>query len=279
MDLPIDMYGDCHMHTLFSDGSADVAAMISGAAARGMAHIAITDHMPLPFRNRYAMDPDAIAAYQSEIRAARETCSDEIQVLVGIEMELLPGFEEWTGKILSAGWDYTIGSVHGMGRGGDFGIVNGTLNEFQRMLTETFAGEIRALVGQYYRQMTTLIRSGLFQTVGHLDVVKKHNADSRFFSEDADWYRDLVLETLDRAAESGMQVEINTAGFGHPVQAPYPSPWIIRACRDRGIALVMASDAHRPQDIGRYFDRITGIGPGKEIPAGPPGSDVRRDGT
>ncbi|MFN2357798.1 MAG: hypothetical protein ABR534_08675, partial [Desulfotignum sp.] len=95
--------------------------------------------------------------------------------------------------------------------------------------------------------------------VGHLDVLKKHNTQNRFFNENDGWYRKLVDETLDIIKDRGMQLEINMGGMAHPIAVPYPSPWIVRAALDKGIALVMGSDAHHPEAIGQQFDHIQNI--------------------
>jgi histidinol phosphatase-like PHP family hydrolase len=74
--------------------------------------------------------------------------------------------------------------------------------------------------------------------------------------EDATWYQELVFETLAHAGAAAMKIEINLAGFDHPVMAPYPSPWIIAECVDRKLPLVVGSDTHRLQNIGRNIGKL-----------------------
>ena len=137
--------------------------------------------------------------------------------------------------------------------------MNGTQAEFERLLSTLFDGNIRALCTRYYRQLRRVVASGLFTTVGHLDVLKKHNINHVYFDEAEGWYHDLVAGTLDHIEASSMKVEINVSGYDHPVEAPYPSPWIVAECIRRGIPLVLSSDAHRPDSIGRNFEKLTGI--------------------
>lgn len=259
MKPDIDPASDLHLHTRYSDGGADVREMIEAAIARGIRTLSITDHMPLPFETRYAMPMEALDAYREEILRLREAYAGVIEVRLGMEMEYLPGFEDWTERIASAGWDHAIGSIHGVLAAGRRGMVNGTRPEFELLLADLFNGDIRALCAHYYAHLQRILASGLFTTVGHLDVLKKHNRDGIFFDETAGWYRDLMLETLDRIEDSAMTVEINLSGWDHPAAAPYPGPWIVAECVRRGIPLVLSSDAHRPEAVGRNFDRLPEI--------------------
>ncbi|WP_373501753.1 histidinol-phosphatase [Desulfococcus sp.] len=256
MEAVIDPASDLHLHTRYSDGNAGVREMIEAAVARGFRRIAITDHMPLPFESRYAMAVEEIDRYREEIRRVRGEYAGVIEVRLGLEMEYLPGFEVWTEKIAAAGWEHAIGSVHGIIADGRRGMVNGTRTEFERLLSALFNGDIRALCTHYYKHLQRVVDSGLVSTVGHLDVLKKHNRDGIFFDETAAWYCDLVMETLNHVKASSMTVEINMSGCDHPTAAPYPSPWLVAECIRRDIPLVLSSDAHRPENIGRNFERL-----------------------
>lgn len=256
VNAPSRFTADHHLHTCYSDGSAGVRAMVEAAVQKGFGKIAITDHMPLPVEKRYAMKLEMIEPYRAEIRRVREDFVGVIEVRLGLEMEYLPGFETWTEKIVSPGWEHAILSVHNLIHKGRWGMVNGTRQEFERLLYAIFDGDIRALCTCYHSQIRKGFHTGLFDVVGHLDVLKKHNRDDAYFSEDEKWYRELMMETLDAAASSPMAVEINLSGIDHPAASPYPSPWIIAGCACRGIPMVLSSDAHRPENIGRNFEKI-----------------------
>ena len=157
---------------------------------------------------------------------------------------------------MGAGWEYAIGSIHGLIPKGHHSLVNGTRQEFDQLLYGGFDGNAREFCTYYYKRLQVVIDSGLFTTVGHLDVFKKHNKNQCYFSEDATWYQDLVLDTLAHAGAAAMKIEINLAGFDHPVAAPYPSLWIIAECVDRKLPLVVGSDTHRLQNIGRNIGKL-----------------------
>ena len=51
-----------------------------------------------------------------------------------------------------------------------------------------------------------------------------------------------------------MAVEVSTAGLGRPCQEIYPAEPFLRLCHAHGVPIIISSDAHRPEDVGRYFD-------------------------
>ena len=110
----IEPNADHHMHTRYSDGQANIRETIETAVKKGFRKIVITDHMPLPFGNRYAIAPEQLDGYRKEIRRVREDYAGIIDVRMGLEMEYLSGLEAWTEKIAGAGWESAIGSVHGI---------------------------------------------------------------------------------------------------------------------------------------------------------------------
>lgn len=256
MQSDINLNADLHIHTSYSDGAKGVQHVIERALKKGMTQIAITDHMPLPFENRYAMRPEHLGGYRDKIKRFRDEHADRITIKTGLEMEYIPGYEFWTEEIVRKGWDHAIASIHIIRSRGDHGLVNGAQGEFKRVLKGLFDGDMHAFCTAYYKHLQRMIESGLFHAVGHLDVIKKHNKNNRYFNEGDDWYQDLVLETLTRLESVGLAVEINTGGFYHPVNASYPSNWIIAECLRRGIPLILSSDAHHPRHIGRDFERV-----------------------
>lgn len=256
MDIPDpDPMHDGHVHTLYSDGSASAEQMIYAAIDRGLTALAFTDHMPLPESRRYAMPVERLAAYRQEVGALRSAYAGRIDIRLGLEIEYLPEEDRWCRDIAAMGWERLVGSVHRLPVDGRAYLVNGNRREFARALEDGFAGDLRQLVEAYFAGLRRLVDCGLCQVVGHLDVVKKHLAGRPGFSEDRPWYRRVVMRTVETIAAAGLAVEINASGLFQPPQAPYPSRWIIDACRDRRIPLVFGSDAHRPERVGAGFVR------------------------
>ncbi|WDP91352.1 MAG: histidinol-phosphatase [Desulfobacter sp.] len=254
--MTIDPTMDCHMHSRYSDGRTSIDRLAASALEKGLAAIAVTDHMPLPYPTRYAMDREEIEAYRNEIRLARDKYSPDLTILAGLEMEYLPEQKDWIKEIADMGWEMPMVSIHGIEKDGKHFMVNGREDEFLETLEHLFDKDIQAFCTRYYTLIQEAAATGWFDIVGHLDVIKKHNKANKYFDETAPWYRPLVLNTLDALAAAGMKMEINTNGLNHPTASFYPSPWIVTEAQKRDIPIRLGSDAHSPEYLGQYFNRI-----------------------
>lgn len=253
--MKIDKKSDYHMHTLFSDGRASIAEMADAAIRKGLNQITFTDHMPVPFDNEYAIKINAIDEYKQGIKLAQKNNLGKIKINQGLEIEFLPSHIPWIRSILEKRWDYLVLSVHTIFKKNQPLAVNGTEEEFVFLL-QNFNGDIKELCEHYYKIVQAAIQSGWFNIVGHLDVIKKHNTNQRYFNEKSFWYRSMVLETLDIIKKQGMKMEVNMGGLNDPVKDQNPSQWIIKEAVKRKIQLVLSSDAHNPNAIGQYFGTI-----------------------
>lgn len=255
--MKIDLLSDLHMHTRYSDGQATPAEMVEAALACGMQKIAITDHMPLPFEDSAGMQRDQLLQYREEITQLKRDYAGRIEILLSLEFDYLPNYQQWTKEILDLGWDFRPASVHfSRQEVGGKPVVMDSAEGFALALQELFDGDIQALCAHYYELIGESVATGWFEQVNHFDLIKKFNVDNCYFSDQAPWYQNLVEATLDKVKGSGMHLEINTAGLDKPVAEAYPANWIVERAKALGIPLCVNSDAHSPADIGRYFEQI-----------------------
>jgi histidinol-phosphatase (PHP family) len=121
-------------------------------------------------------------------------------------------------------------------------------------LKELYGGDVRALVGDYYRSLGEMLRQDPPDIVAHFDLVKKYNRGSCYFDEGEAWYRDLVDAALGAVAASGRMLELNTGGMARGwIDESYPGPWALRRCRVLGIPVTLGSDSHRAADVDFGF--------------------------
>lgn len=241
-----------------------VEETIRAAINKKLSDICLTDHYPLPpgfadptKKRDCAMPMSRYEEYQRQVGGSIKRYSKQIQVLRGAEFDWLPDYSSWTEEEIKR-WqfDYVIGSVHFAGEIEDeWGkrpfAVDYKKEEFDRGLR--YYGGMRQLTAVYYRKVREMVISGLFDTVAHLDLIKKYN-DGSYFEGKQDWYKREVLETLDVIARVGMAMELNTSGWFKVCKAPYPSRWILVEAYKRGINLTIGSDGHKPEEIGRNLD-------------------------
>ncbi len=246
---------DLHMHSTYSDGCGSLEDMVKSAIEKGVNTIALTDHNPLPFPDTCAMAYEKLADYREEIYELQEHYAEKIQILLGIEADYLRMYPEESAATMAMDWEHCIGSVHffSFGKEGVPVIIDAS-EDFHNALQEY---SILRLCEDYFLSIQHMVATCRPHAIGHFDLIKKFNSNERYFSESESWYRDLVLETLDSVQKSGISLEINTAGRDKPCAEQYPSRWIIEECRKRTIPLLLSSDSHSPDTIGRYFSEYT----------------------
>lgn len=236
---------DYHLHTArCGHATGTLAAYLTAAEAQGVKEIGFADHFPLELLDytpqaAVNMAPAELAAYVAEVQGLQEQTS--LPVRLGAEVDYLPGREQLTAAAVAAyDFDYLIGSVHFLS---DWDFTHPAYQErFQEV-------NITQLYEQYFRLIQQLARSGLFQIVGHLDVIKKFAYFPR-----TDWSL-LVEETCQCIKAADLCVEVNTSGWRAPVREVYPGVSLLRKCQQLGIPVTLGSDAHQPQDVGRGLQR------------------------
>ena len=118
-DLLAALRGDCHTHSTWSDGGAEIEAMARAARQLGHEYIVLTDHSPrLTVANgltaeRLRAQLDVVAEVNEGL--AREAAAGEqppFRILTGIEVDILDDGSLDQEDELLAGLDLVVASVH-----------------------------------------------------------------------------------------------------------------------------------------------------------------------
>jgi histidinol phosphatase-like PHP family hydrolase len=113
-DAVASLLSDLQMHTTYSDGRATLRDMVGAAAARGYAHVAITDHSKgLTVAN--GMDENRLAEQARDVAAVNEelaAAGQNFRALHGIEMNLSPSGEGDMDPTALASLDLVLGAFH-----------------------------------------------------------------------------------------------------------------------------------------------------------------------
>jgi DNA polymerase (family 10) len=105
-----DVRGDLHMHTIESDGRANLREMAEAAAALGYEYIAITDHSKsLAMAN--GLDEQRAVAFAREVRELNRD-GLPLHVFSGLECDILRDGSMDLSEDALAELDFVIGSVH-----------------------------------------------------------------------------------------------------------------------------------------------------------------------
>ena len=101
-------------------------------------------------------------------------------------------------------------------------------------------------VAPYFAEVALAIRSGLFDTLGHLDMVKRFLI-AWFPAAEYAAIPEVYDPLLVALAESDTALEVNASGLRHPTGETYPGPWVVARFRELGGQRVtVGSDSHLP---------------------------------
>ena len=110
--------GDCHTHSLWSDGGSPIIEMAYGARSLGHEYIVMTDHSPRLTiakglsTERLMRQLEEIRTVNGQLAAEAESGAPPFRVLTGIEVDINEdGTLDQTPDVLAA-LDIVVGSVH-----------------------------------------------------------------------------------------------------------------------------------------------------------------------
>ncbi len=201
--------------------------------------------------------------YCNKINALKEKYKNQIEIYLGLEIDFIPEIQNPSlqkYKLLKL--DYTIGSVHLVqsAETGENLCIDGTNEEFELIYKNIFKKDIKKLVEHYYFLVREMISCSKFDILGHFDLVKKKNRNSRYFNEKEAWYAEEVEKTLNSVSSSGIILEVNTGGIARgATDTIYPAPWILKRCRELNIPVCLNADAHNPDHLSFYFKEAAEI--------------------
>lgn len=224
------------MHTKASpDGAGSFPEFIDEARRKGIGEIGFSEHL----LDRPARPMDFMENYVKEFTRIGQDSA--IPIRLGAEVDFFPDqIGEIRMLVERYPFDYVIGSVHFLGNW----PVDST-----SQLQEYFKRDIFKVYKEYFETVRALCKSRLFDILGHADIVKIFG-----FKPDCD-ITNMLEETADVIAENGIRVEINTAGLERRCREIYPSRQLLELLKKRDVPMTLGSDAHRPQDVGRSFNK------------------------
>ncbi len=250
------MLTDYHVH-LRPDGhdstpaeyftQANAERYRAAAQERGIAELGVSEHV---YRFTQVLDVWAHPFWQAHAKDdIDEYCAfvrQHTDLRLGIEADFVPGGEDRMANLLQArDFDYVVGSVHFL-RDGAVDMDDYSVWSSGRSVEEIWK--------RYFEAIAQAAHSGLFDILAHPDLVKIWGPahPGRVPDGDLRYYYEPAIEAI---AETGIAVELSTAGLRKPVGEMYPAPAFLEMCVDAGAPIALSSDAHRPEDIGAGYEQ------------------------
>lgn len=238
-----------HCHTTFGDGADCVEAMVQAAIEKGFGALGVSEHGWASYDTDCCIKKDRVPAYFAELDRLKKKYSDVIEIYTGMEIDYYQPMDK-------DGLDYTIGSVHYLldEKTGTYYSIDYLPDTFEQARDRIFQGNIRRMVEAYYDNVCDMAEQYKPDIVGHLDLIKKLNKDQGYFDESAPWYTDAVVSAANRISKTDCIVEVNTGGVyrGYCTEV-YPSEAILKLLFERGVPVMLSSDAHNTQSLDYMF--------------------------
>jgi histidinol-phosphatase (PHP family) len=220
----------------------------AAASERGIAELGVSEHV---YRFEQALEvwrhPFWLANARDDLDAYCEFVREETDLRLGIEADFVPGGEDRMANLLQArDFDYVIGSVHFLR---DEAI---DMEDYSIWAPKRPPRSAEEIWRRYFETLGEAARSGLFDVLAHPDLVKVWGADRPRPEGDLRRYYELALDGI---AESGIAVEVSTAGLRKRAKELYPAPVFLEMCLEAGAPVALSSDAHRSEDVGADYDQ------------------------
>jgi histidinol-phosphatase (PHP family) len=232
------IFYDSHMHTpLCKHAWGEPEEYAEQGLKAGLKGIIFTCHCPMPdgFWPTVRMAESEFDLYVDLVNRARDKYKGKLDVWLGLESEYFPGYERYVEELhQKADFHFILGSVHWQAKEYLTKFESGTIENFRRT---------------YFDQLAASAESGLYDCLAHPDLVKNYNPDSWCFAI----VKNHVAKCLDRIAATGVAMELNTSGINKSYAEMNPGNEMLEMMAQRGIPVVIGSDAHRAVRVGDGF--------------------------
>jgi histidinol-phosphatase (PHP family) len=253
---------DYHLHLRPDDIEATAAEhfteenvdrYLAAAEEHGIEEVGVSEHV---YRFAQALEVWDHPFWREQARDDLDAYAEFVRdtpLRLGLEADYVAGAEDPISNLLEArDFDYVVGSVHFLG--------NRAVDHEGYDVWED-EGDPDRVWTRYFETLAEAARSGLFDILAHPDLVKVWGRGRPLPERDPRFYYEPAVEAI---SESGIAVEISTAGLRKPVGELYPSRQFAEMCIEAGAEFALSSDAHLPDQVGYRYDQamefIDGLG-------------------
>jgi len=237
---------DYHIHSTHSyDAHSTIFELCQTASELGLAEIGLADHMDFePTDAGYGFFQ--YDKYTADIAKVRDIFKDVLVIRKGIEIDYQHYFEpEIRRWFQDKDFDFIIGSVHYL----DHDLISHSYVAKMNVGT---------LYTRYYREVARSIESGLFDVIGHFDLVSKYVDEKRADLSQFD-HGEAAQKILEAMVETQHYFELNSK-WSRP-RGPSKTVLSIQDLlrqflRCGGTRISLGSDAHSTDELGRGIHTV-----------------------
>ncbi len=251
----IDTNIDGHVHTkLCHHARGEMEEYVLSAIDLGLRKLVFLEHLEVGinyFESTWLTEDD-FDFYHEEGKRLQKKYQGSLEIGLGVEVGYNPHFlEEIKRRLALHAWDRIGISYHFLKT--DSTYLN-LVSSRQINIDALDRLGVNEVVKRYYITLKEAVDKLPGQVLCHIDAVMRHHPNVTITPE----HNTLIDDLLEAVACNNMSLEVNTSGY-RIKDAPYPSLDILRKAIKKNIPLVAGSDAHRPEDVGRDFDRLASL--------------------
>ncbi len=253
---PVDLSIDGHIHTrLCNHATGEMEDYVKAAIGKGLRKIIFLEHLELDIQTpeRIWLRPEDFEYYFAEGNRLRQHYRDSLEITLGMEVGLNPAnLAGLDALVRSYPCEHVGLSYHFMFDGVQH--LNMVSQRQENVIALAKLGVDKVLTSYFEGLQQGVATISNLKVVCHLDAVLRHYPNLEI--KESHWLQ--IEALLDTMAAGNVALEINTSGFALPGE-PYPKRELIRLAQQKNICCVAGSDAHCPQQVGRFFSKIPAL--------------------
>jgi histidinol-phosphatase (PHP family) len=249
---------DYHVHTPFcGHAHGKMAEYVENAILAGMTEMGFSDHLGRYYlgkaqKKRYwewGMPERDLERYFNDVMDLKALYADRIVIRFGLEVDYIEGAEHLVENIVNNyPFDYILGSVHCLPALGWHHISQYAKSDTDKTYQWYFASARAA------------IRSGLFQSLAHLDFIWRYILWPENRWPELETY---ISDLIAVSKKSATDIEINANGYiwsrANYAKGSDPFDLFLNLLSKHKGRITLGSDAHAPQMVAKVFPEIVGL--------------------
>jgi len=225
-----------------------MAEYVTAAIRRGLHTIIFLEHLEAGIKNdrRTWLNEHDIATYFATGQQLQRQYGERISILLGVEIGWNPhAVNELQDVLQKFPWQWRGLSCHFYWNGNrHLNLVSHNPDELNQLVR---IGPDQIL-SHYFQQIIRAHQIIDCDVVCHLDAALRHVPGINLTAD----HLQLVQTLFQDMARKGTRLEINTSGMAMR-GLPFPDPELTGLALSFGIRLQAGSDAHHPDQVGRFF--------------------------
>ena len=237
---------DMHVHSAFCDGVDTPNALCEQAVKIGVQNLGIVAHSYVDFDPIGTLSPDNTKQFIDTVNQLKQAYKGKLNVYCGVELDAMS-------NISTDDFDYVIGSLHYVKKDDKVFTFDNGETLFTNGVKEVFNGDYYAFCEKYFEMLADFVVTKKPDIVGHLDLVTKYNEGNKYFDTTNIRYQNAVKKAVDKMLNINPYFEVN---YGSVIKGakrmPYPEKWITDYILSKNGKLLLSTDAHKKENIGKF---------------------------